>query len=434
MSKKAITWLYSELPGLIAKGILTQEAADKLQGYYGEVESAGKKWIGLIVCGVLGAILIGLGIILLFAHNWEQFSRFTRAILSFTPLAIAQGLALWVLLKRPESSALKEGAATFLALMVGASIALISQTYNIPGDAGTFTLTWMLLIVPLVYLMQASLPAAIYLIGITAWSGSHWNNLAMAILFWPLTAIVVPHFIWALRREDYTIRSTIISLIMTICVLCGIVFSLGKSWPGFWIVIYSSVYAILYSLGHWKFRDLSVNWQRPLQIIGTLGVLVLAFQFTISYIWKYTDYCRLTQEASGLVTLASQSISFIIIGIALLLFYDNLRHKNLTASLFTMLPILALVSYFLKGEGAILPLLIFNAYLLMLGISRIAIGLRNNSLAAINMGMLILAILIMMRFFDSDISFVIKGLAFIGVGSGFLITNIVLMRRKGGAQ
>src|SRR3989338_7494305 len=138
MNKMGIKWLYQELPELITRGILTQEAADKMRQYYGEVKSIGKMTVMLIILGTIGALLIGLGIILLLAHNWEQLSRLTRAVLSLAPLAIGQALALWVLWKRPQSGAFKEGSATFLSLMVGASIALINQTYNIPGDTGTF--------------------------------------------------------------------------------------------------------------------------------------------------------------------------------------------------------------------------------------------------------------------------------------------------------
>ena len=45
-----------------------------------------------------------------------------------------------------------------------------------------------------------------------------------------------------------------------------------------------------------------------------------------------------------------------------------------------------------------------------------------------------LAILIIARFFDSDISFIIKGLVFIIVGIGFLVTNAILARRMRGVK
>jgi hypothetical protein len=58
-------------------------------------------------------------------------------------------------------------------------------------------------------------------------------------------------------------------------------------------------------------------------------------------------------------------------------------------------------------------------------------GLRENRLGVVNAGMLMLSALIITRFFDSDLSFVVRGLAFIVVGIGFFATNTVLIRRKG---
>ncbi len=436
MNRKAIKWLYQELPELIAKGVLNQEVAGKIRQYYGEIKSTSRTSAILIISGTIGALLIGLGIILLLAHNWEQFSRFTRALLSFAPLVIGQGIVLWVLWKKPESSAFKEGTATFLSLMVGASIALISQTYNIPGDTGTFILTWMLLIVPIAYIMQASLPAAIYLIGITAWAGSYWNNPGKAVLFWPLATIVMPHFIWALRQEIYTIRTAILSLVMIICVSVGAGFSLGTTWSGSWIIIFSSIYGIFYSIGHLKFSRFTTNWQRPLRMIGAIGLFILALQFTFRYVWqdRSRDYYGINRNISGINALPDHIITLAIITIAILLFYDNVKRKNLTNSLFGALPLLAIVGFLFKEQTIILPLLIFNIYLLILSVSRIMHGIRNNSLSTVNTGMLMLAILIIARFFDSEINFIVKGLVFIVVGIGFLVTNVLLVRRKRGAE
>ena len=62
------------------------------------------------------------------------------------------------------------------------------------------------------------------------------------------------------------------------------------------------------------------------------------------------------------------------------------------------------------------------------------VGLRSERLSIVNIGMGILALLIITRFFDSELSFVARGLAFIAVGCAFLITNIVLTRRKGAVR
>lgn len=437
MNKTGIKWLYQELPELITRGILTPEAADKIRQYYGEVKSISKTTVMLIILGTIGALLIGLGIILLLAHNWEQLSRLTRAVLSLVLLAIGQALALWVLWKRPQSSAFKEGSATFLSLMVGASIALISQTYNIPQDAGTFILTWMLLIIPLAYLMQASIPAAIYLIGITVWSGAYWDNPVKAILFWPLAAITIPHFIWALRQEIYRLRTTILSLIMVICVSFAASFSLGKTWHGSWIIIFPSLYSIFYFLGRLEVNKITTNWQRPLRLIGVIGLFILAFLFTFRDSWQYlidNRFYRMSRNIFDLSAIPDHIVTLSIIAISMLLFYDKVKRKNITISLPGAVPLLAIIAYLVRGQSTILPLMIFNIYLFILSISRIIAGVRSSNLAIINIGMLMLAILIIARFFDSDISFIIKGLVFIIIGIGFLVTNAVLARRMRGAK
>ena len=93
----------------------------------------------------------------------------------------------------------------------------------------------------------------------------------------------------------------------------------------------------------------------------------------------------------------------------------------------------AVIGYSMSGAGepVIFSTILFNLYLLTLGIGTIVVGLRNERLGTVNVGMLILMTLILARFFDSDMGFVARGIAFIILGIGFLTTNLVLMRRGG---
>ncbi|MBX7258419.1 MAG: DUF2157 domain-containing protein, partial [Candidatus Hydrogenedentes bacterium] len=75
MNKKAVRWLYAELPALIEEGIVTPETADRLRMRYGNADEESRVPLALVVCSVLGAVLIGLGIILVLAHNWDEMSR-----------------------------------------------------------------------------------------------------------------------------------------------------------------------------------------------------------------------------------------------------------------------------------------------------------------------------------------------------------------------
>ena len=170
MSQKQSRWMLGELPTLLENGVIDGATAERLRRHYETGAGKSRNW-ALTVFGILGGTLVGLGIILLLAHNWADLSRAARTALAFAPLVAAQLLALWVFRAGKESAAWREGLGLFWTLAVGAAIALVAQTYHIPGDAGRFALTWMLLALPIVYLLNATGPALVYLAGLTFWAG-----------------------------------------------------------------------------------------------------------------------------------------------------------------------------------------------------------------------------------------------------------------------
>jgi uncharacterized membrane protein len=440
MNTKAVQWLYQELPELVSKGVLSSESSDNLHRHYGVIKTTDKKGLALMLCGILGALLIGLGIISIIAHNWENLSRAVRGIISFLPLIIGQGLALMVLLKWPTSSALKEGTATFLSLMVGASIALISQTYNIPGETPDFILTWMLLILPVAYLMQAAIPAAFFAAGIASWAGcvagNMWqpSNLSEPVLFWPLLGLIIPLFIWTIRQEKYIIRSTILSFVIAVSVIFGTGFSLGRIFADSWIIIYPSLAAVFFFLGSWEFKTPSQNWQRSFQVLGGLGSFILMFVMSFKEVWKYKGYGNLfysQYDVSSWQAVPAHIFTLLLTGAALLCFVHSVKHKDHMKTLFCALPIVALIGYGFLGGVPEAAMWLLSGYLLVVSVARIMLGVQNDNLGVVNSGMFMLAALVAARFFDSDIDFVIKGLVFILIGAGFLVTNVIMLKKRG---
>ena len=71
-----------------------------------------------------------------------------------------------------------------------------------------------------------------------------------------------------------------------------------------------------------------------------------------------------------------------------------------------------------------------NIYMLLWSVNVIRRGIRQESLGLLNMGMLMVASLIIMRFFDLNFSFVARGFVFVLLGFSFLVTNWIMMRRK----
>ena len=168
--------ILKDLEDLVENQVVSKEVADNIQAYYQGKKTLPQKRL-FIVFGILGAILVGLGINLIIAHNWDNFSRPVKSFFAFLPLIIGQLACVYTILKNYDSTAWREGSAAFLFFAVGASISLVSQIYNIPGDLSDFLFIWMLLVLPLVYVMKSSISSLLYIAGITWYSceTSYWN-------------------------------------------------------------------------------------------------------------------------------------------------------------------------------------------------------------------------------------------------------------------
>ena len=412
-------WLHEELPNLVGKGVLSMETAEKLRQHYGEVENGGGRRWAMVVFGVLGAALIGAGIILLLAHNWEELSRRVPAVISFLPLLMAVGLAGFVLTKRPQSTAWREGVGMFWALAIGATISLVGQTYHLDGDFPSFVLTWSLAGLPIVYLLNSSSAAILFWVGATAWTGSDSWMRREDVWFWPLVALAVPHLWMVLRENRYRPRVELMLWVLAGCLAFGIGFSLDHVGGRAWIPVFTSYFATLYMLGALWFDEGRSFWQRPLQTIGALGVIALAIALTFDDAWKWGWRMNLMKTPLIIWPL-----------IALGLWATTWTKRNVVALLFGSLPVLAMICVTLEVVGLVL----MNLYVLGLGTALIWLGVRDRRLGVVNLGLLVMSALIIAKFFDRDMSFVLRGLAFIGVGVGFLVTNMVILRKTRGAR
>ena len=432
-NSKHLQWLYQELPALMNAGIISAETAEKLRAYYGEIKEGNKSRIALIIFGVLGALLIGSGIILLLAHNWDELSHAVRTVLSLTPLLIGQLLAGWAILRKRESMAWRESTATFVMLAIGASISLIGQTYHLSGDFGKFLLTWMLLSLPFVYLLRATAPALLYLWGITAWAGVRQSEAEHALFFWPLAALVIPYFWQAVKVNRYSIRAIILAwgISLSLCVATGIV--LEGALPGLWIIVYSGFFAVLFLAGSSYFGEAPTLWQRPFHTVGACGIAGLAFILAYEWPWREIGwkYFRTSPEFHFNAALFDYVLTMTLFIVTLYFLFRKTCAQQTATWLFGVMPIVSLIGYLIVASGANtgLTLALFNLYLFACGLVVTINGIQAGRLGTVNAGMIILAALIVARFFDSELGFVIRGLAFILVGIGFFIVNWIIARK-----
>jgi uncharacterized membrane protein len=437
--KKHMGWLYEQLPELVSQGVVPAEVAERIRQHYGEPQAAGgtaKRW-AMVLFSILGAALIGGGIILLLAHNWEELTRPMRAVISVTPLALAAVAGAWLLWTQRPGTAWREGVGTFQTLAIGVAIALIAQTYDLGGRFDEFMLTWSLLALPVAYLLGATVPALLYLVGITVWTGAASFYEAERLAYFPLLGLALPYLWLTSRANRYHPRPVWFAwgLAITVGIGTGVATSRVCGQLEAWPILFGGLFALFFLVGARWWSEASASWQRPLQNVGALGAVGLALVLSFRDAWSTPSWGYYWDQAAMRWAGWELAVGAIFPVAAMALWVRSWTRRAWSEVMIGAVPALAVIgwvsaAYDAKFIGAAL----FNLYLFTLGIVTLVIGLRERRLGVVNAGMVVLAAVILCRFFDSDLGFLLKGIAFIVVGAGFWGTNWVLWRQKGAAR
>jgi uncharacterized membrane protein len=426
MDNKAVEWLYQQLPELVDKGIIPAQSAERLQAYYGPVDKQLKSKSVLMIFSIIGTILVGLGIILILAHNWNQLTNVTRLLISVGLLLVAQILAAATIWVKKDHSTWTEGGATFLMLMVGTSMTLVGQTYHIVDDTSAFLLTWMLLSLPLIYLMGVTTPAILYLLGVTVWTATNHFGIVDKQLTWVLLALAMPYYWRLLKRNRYGNSAVIFTLVLTICfyICFGIVFS--NYIHTLASLICATLVSVTFLVGLLWFDGAVDTGRRPLQAVGLAGSISIAYILTFKWQWSRLNW-QAYPPGSGEYLLAL-TLLVLVIGLGAML----LRKKRYNNVLLGILPLVVGFGYILQyfDASGINATILLNAYVLWLSVTILLTGVRQSKIGLLNIGMVMLAFLVVARFLDIDFSFVVRGLTFVVLGICFLIANLLMLRRK----
>ncbi len=148
--------LRAEIGAWLEKGFISDKQRDQILSHYSamqEVHAKAGSGKLITVISVLGSILVGLGIILFVASNWQVIPRWGKVILLFSTMFITYGIGYFLRYTRKNYP--KVGAALiFLGTMAyGANIYLIAQIYNISVHYPNGELLWVLGTLPLAYVL-----------------------------------------------------------------------------------------------------------------------------------------------------------------------------------------------------------------------------------------------------------------------------------------
>jgi hypothetical protein len=201
-------------------------------------------------------------------------------------------------------------------------------------------------------------------------------------------------------------------------------------------VVFGGVFGLLFLVGARWWSEGTATWQRPLQNVGALGALGLSLVLSFKDPWEHVGgWSYYWGKVGGLEEIAEVVLAGIFVVVAVALWVRSWTRRAWHEVMLGAIPALALIGWACAMKDAeVVSKILFNLYLFVLGIGTLVIGLRGRRLGVVNAGMFVLSAVILCRFFDEELGFLLRGIAFIVIGIGFLATNLVLLRWKGGTK
>lgn len=221
-------WLRGEIAKWRSDGIVDAATADALWARYPANESR-IGW-GAILAGSFGALLVGLGVIAIFAANWECLGRAARAAAAIAPLVACGMVAVLAKAKGWRTMALWEPLGILWFVSTVAAACLVAQTYNLGGSVPDLVLFVAALTLPVVWITRSATAMAVWPVfaivyALTCLDARHgnaaWPGFAESLL---MLAASVPAYVAFVKRRPPR-AAFLVGQFAT-----GLVYSVGVAW------------------------------------------------------------------------------------------------------------------------------------------------------------------------------------------------------------
>ena len=193
--------------------------------------------------------------------------------------------------------------------------------------------------------------------------------------------------------------------------------------------MYVILFGLFYNIGKLQYFDSQKLRRNGYLIIGSLGTVITLLM--ASFKWLWTDVNK-----DGFVFNYQEMSIITVLFISALVFFHRsyFKLKSSSFSLFQIVFIVFAGLFFLSYANTTAPVILTNILLFVLGLNAVKIGVRTVHFGVLNYGLLIITTLVVCRFFDTDMSFVLRGLRFVSVGIGFFATNYVMLKKQKAEQ
>jgi len=428
MEKKNIKWLIAEIDLWRNEGLITADQADHIKGRYPAPEH-GPAW-GRIVFFSIGAILFGLGVILLFAYNWEKMHKFAKLALIAIALLTAHGSGFR--LRQPPGRHRTAGEGLHLAgtMFFGAGIWLVAQIYHINEHYPNAFLIWGLAALAMAWALPSISHAILATVLLVLWNGFEAFDFKNPHLLSPFIILA------GLTPLAWIYRSRVLLAVTVGAFMLMITFSVATVGGDLAFLLIFLSGCILIAAGMLVRRKANFAGSGP--VLSFIGYPVyLATLFVLSFFHRGRGLFTV-QFDNVQASIYFFSFSAVAVGLVAWSLWSSFQTKENAAPDFRLeycgVPLTLLVVVLntlgvlgLKGwAGAA----VFNVVFLFHGIMLIATGCKELDPKSTTAGCLLLALIAMARYTDLFVSLLARSSVFLIMGALLFAVGFYYSRTK----
>jgi uncharacterized membrane protein len=430
--------MLKDLDDLVRAGIISSDTAEQISRYYqSKKDSSGNRFNTLL--GILGALLVSAGIVLVVAHNWDNLGKGLKTFFAFLPMVIGQVLCGYTLLRKNDSVLWRESSSVFLFFAMAAGISLISQVYQVSGSLDGFVLTWLLVTAPLVYVMKSSV-TSLMVIAAATWYGflvgyDSGDRVGFHSIPWYYLAFLLflaPHYYWYARHKRQSLFFHFHNWFLAVSVIINLGTVNSMLFMQWGSAVYMALFGMYYVLGNTPFFKRMHIVSNPFFITGLLGMVIVLTAWSFDTLWD--DVFSRGPGGGGGAFAGFYLESFqvvlwvLLITTIALMIYNYRKEKTFVVDPAGFSAFIFLACILINRDD--LCQFIINCWILLIGLFYIRKGSRQNHFGVLNLGLVIVLALAVVRFFDDSIPFIWRGVFFVIAGAGFFAANYLLLRKN----
>jgi uncharacterized membrane protein len=418
-----------EVEGWIKGGIIDRGQADRITSLYPE-ETPSRNWEPLLF-SVIGAIIFGLGIILLFAYNWDKLHKFAKLALVFSSLLGAHGAGYYFRSKGASRVYLSEAFFALGTMFFGSGIWLVAQVYNIDEHYPNAFILWGVGALFLAWSLPSIVQGVMASILLVLWCSFENFGFDSRMNIAPLLILVgILPLAWKMRSR-ILMAVSVPAFVLSLLFNCHYFFE--RVAPALFISVAALLTAVSIIVRRKNlFPESSAIFAVYGSILYWISLYVFTFPHADRYIFRSYWFNEVNSSVYVLVTASAAIVAWLLAILPVGKIRDGLNkfyrvdHFAIPVTVLAVTLNFGWMSEFDGWGGAA----IFNIIFLFQSIMLISYGCRSVNSKLTAAGTILLAFLAFARYADLFDSLLIRAVVFLAVGAAIFFVGMRYSRRK----